>query len=126
MLLYETLSQPLIFLIIFSIGFASGLIFDLRKYVCFLWANNKIVSLILDIIATLLVCGILFYSNLIFNYGQFRFFVIFSFVLGFALQRFILGVFVAKICSWCYNKSTKLMAKIYGKIKKEKKSITED
>lgn len=122
MLLYETLSQPLIFIIILSFGFLSGLVFDLRNYLCFLFAKNKIVSVILDTVATILVCFIFLLGNLYFNFGQFRFYVILGFVIGLSIERVTLGIIVGKICSWCYNKFRELTSKLYGKREKEKKS----
>lgn len=123
MLLYETLSQPLIFIIILSFGFLSGLIFDLRNYLCFLFAKNKIVSIILDIVATILVCFVFLIGNLYFNFGEFRFYVILAFVIGLLIERVTLGIIVGKVCSWCYNKLRNLILKVYGRGKKEKESI---
>lgn len=124
MLLYETLSQPAIFFVVFSIGLVSGLLFDLKSYITFLCASNKIVSVLLDVLTTLIVFVILFLSNLYFNYGEFRFYVIFAFFAGLLIERVTLGIFVAKICSWCYNKFRNLMAKIYERREKKKESIT--
>src|SRR5574344_1274038 len=118
MLLYETLSQPLIFLIIFCIGLGSGIIFDLKSYMNFLCEKNKIMSIILDIISAILVCGILFLSNLIFNYGEFRFYILLAFTLGFLIERFTLGIFVKKFFSWLYFSSKNLIRKIFKKIEK--------
>ena len=124
MLLYETLSHPLIFLIMFSIGLASGLAFDLRTYVNFLFLNKKSFSILLDVFSTLIVFAIFFISNLHFNYGEFRFFVILAFFTGFTIQRLTLGIFVAKFFSWCYTKFRKIMSKIYEKRANEKKDIS--
>lgn len=126
MLLYETLSQPLIFIIMFSIGLGSGLLFDLRRYISFLCLKNKKVNIFLDIFFTIIVCGILFISNLYFNYGEFRFFSILAFIIGFTIQRFTLGMLVAKVSCLCYNYFVKIMARTYDKFKKKKKSTTEN
>lgn len=122
MILNETLSQPLVFLIVLLIGFGSGLIYDLRSYIIFLCAKNKVLTIILDIISTLLVFAVFFYCNLKFNYGQFRFFVILSFFIGFLTERFSLGFCIAKIFSWCYNKFKESVASIYGRFKKKESS----
>lgn len=126
MLLYETLSQPVIFLIIFGIGLGSGLIFDLRKYLDFLTANKKIVGIMLDILATIIVCGVLYFSNLAFNYGQFRFYIPLSFFAGLIIERYTLGLFVAKICSWCYTKFRNLVDRFYEKRANKKKGNITD
>lgn len=122
MLLYETLSQPLIFAVISLIGFSSGLIFDLRNYICFLFAKNKIVSITLDVVATILVCLIFLIGNLYFNFGEFRVYVILAFIIGLLIERVTLGIIVGKICSWCYNKFRKLVLKIYGRRENKKES----
>lgn len=126
MLLYETLSQPIIFIIIFSIGLGSGLIFDLRRYISFICLKNKIIDILLDILATIIVGVIFLLANLYFNYGEFRFYVLFSFLLGFVIQRVTLGTIVAKCSFLCYNIIIKLITKTYDKFKKKKKSITEN
>lgn len=126
MLLYETLSQPIIFLIFFLVGLASGLIFDLRNYLSFLCAKNKVVNIFLDVIFTVIVCGIFLFSNLIFNYGSLRVYAILSFSLGFVVQRFTIGLFVVKMCSWCYNNLKVLMMRIVRGRIKEKKDVVED
>lgn len=120
MLMYETLSQPLIFFIIFSIGLSSGLLFDLKSYINFLFAKNNIISIFLDIVAAFLICLILYFSNLIFNYGEFRFYVLIAFFIGLLIERLSLGIFVAKFFSWCYNKFGKLISKLYGNESKKK------
>lgn len=124
MLLYETLSHPLIFLIIFSIGLSSGLVFDLRNYINFLFLNKKFISIILDILACLIICFILFISNLKFNYGEFRFFILLAFFSGFLIQRLTLGIFVGKFFSWCYTKFRKIIDKFYERRTNKKKIST--
>lgn len=126
MVLFETLSQPLIFLVIFSTGVGSGLVYDLRNYINFLCAKNKVIAVILDILATLIACSILFLVNLKINFGQFRFYIPLAFFSGLILERYTLGLFVAKICSWCYTNFRNLILKIYAKRERKKKSVTND
>ncbi len=123
MLLYETLSQPAVFFIIFSIGLLSGLLFDFKSYISFLFAKNKIISILLDIVVAFLTCLILYFSNLKFNYGEFRFYVLIAFFNGLLIERFSIGIFVAKFFSWCYNKFGKLISQLYGRQSKKKESI---
>lgn len=120
MLLYETLSQPLIFLVVFGIGFGCGFVFDLRNYIHFLCNKNKIVGIVLDVISSIVCCLIFLLSVLNFNFGQVRFYLILSFILGLILQRFSLGYIIAKFFIWCYNLFKKVILKInYGKPKKK-------
>jgi hypothetical protein len=123
MLLYETLSQPLIFLIVLCAGLGSGLVFDIRNYISFLCAKNKIIDVVLDILSILIVCFVLFLINLKINFGQFRFYIPVAFFIGLIIERYTLGLFVAKICSWCYNKFRNLISKLYGKRAKKKEGI---
>ena len=77
MILYETLNQPLIFLIIFCVGFVSGLIFDA---------------------ISVALCGVVFFACLLeLNYGEFRFYILLGYVLGILIERITLGLIVAKI-----------------------------
>lgn len=120
MILYETLNQPLIFLIIFCAGFVSGLVFDASKYLTFLFNNNKIFQKIFDVVAVAL-CGFVFFVCLLYlNFGEFRFYILLGFVLGILIERFSLGLIVAKICHVCYNAFRNLMTKLSSKIFKRK------
>jgi hypothetical protein len=123
MLLYETLTQPAVFFIILVIGIACGIIFDLRSYIVFLCANNKVVTIILDILSVLLSSIIFYLCVLGLNFGEFRFYIVLSFLLGILLERFTLGLFVAKISSWCYNKFKMLISKVFHGRKNEKKDL---
>ena len=88
MLLFETLSQPLIFVITLAIGFASGLLVDARNYIHFLCNKNKIVGLVLDIIVSFLCFFIMLVCVLSFNFGQLRFYFVIAFVCGLLFERF--------------------------------------
>lgn len=119
MLLYESISQPLNFLYILLIGFASGLIFDFFKYLNFLCNKNTITEKIFDFLSVA-ICGVVFFlAELHLNYGEFRFYLLFGFIVGILLERFSLGLFIAKICSYCYNKLTTVLNKIWKKKIKE-------
>lgn len=117
MLLYETLSQPLIFIIVFAVGFLSGFLFDLENYLVFLCNKNKIVKIVLDFTLTLLCCFIFFLTILNQNYGELRFYEILAFAGGIFLERKSLGFVIAKFFTWCYTKFEKLIQKIKEKAK---------
>ncbi len=121
MLLYETLSQPIIALIIFLIGFGSGFIADISNYLYFLFNNNKYFRIIIDII-TSIICFVIFFISIInLNYGEFRLYLLMLFIIGFLLQRFTIGKIIAKISNWCYNKFKKIISFFnYGKNKQTK------
>lgn len=103
-MLFEALSQPMIFFWLSFGGFFAGFLFDIKNILNFSFKKNKIIDQILlffSVFGTLFLC---FFLNLIFNYGQFRFFSIFAFILSFSLQRFISANFVANPIIKCYNK----------------------
>ena len=123
MLLYETLSQPLIFLIMIGIGFGCGFLADVRNLVFFLCNKNKIVAFILDII-TGLICGIFFLlSVLSLNFGELRFYLILGFFIGFLIQRFFVSSLIAKFSKIWYNNFKEFIKRLYGKPKKKKENI---
>lgn len=119
MILYESLNQPLNFLFILLIGIGSGFIFDAFKYLTFLCNKNSIMEKIFDCVSVVL-CGIIFFlSTLNLNFGEFRFYLLFGYILGILLERFTFGIFIAKIASYCYNKITKTINKLFKKRNKE-------
>ena len=119
MILYESLNQPLNFLLIFLIGLGSGLIFDIFKYLTFLCNKNSIIEKIFDCISIVL-CGIIFFfACLTLNFGEFRFYLFLGYILGILLERFTLGIFIAKIASCCYNSVRKILNKLLMKRNKE-------
>ena len=105
-MLYPTLNQPLVLLIIFLVGFVCGCIFDLARILSTLagdiWAKH-----ILDFFAIVISFSILFFSNLIFNLGQFRLYVLAIFLLSFALERFFSKILWTKVLSKWYSSITR-------------------
>jgi len=104
-MLYETLSQPFILLILSGIGLFSGFIFDLKNIFNFLFKKNKIINQILLFFSVLLLFIIFYFTNLKINYGEIRFFSIFIFFLAFSIQRFFVQNFLANKIVKCYNNS---------------------
>lgn len=126
MILYETVSQPLNFLFIFFIGLGSGLIFDVFRYLNFLCNKNSVIEKIFDFISVVICGGVFFLSVLELNYGEFRFYLLLSYLLGILLERFSLGLFIAKICSYCYNKFTQIVNKTFKRKNKEEQKDESD
>ncbi len=111
-MLYESLSQPTIFLLISLAGFASGFIFDFKTLLLNCFKENKYLNQISAFFACFLTLSIFFIVNLKINYGQFRLFIVISFLISFYTQRFIMNNFVANTLQKCYNK---LKEKYYGR-----------
>lgn len=102
-MLYETLSQPYIMFFIFIFGFISGVIFDIKNIVLFLFGNSKILEEILLGLSTFLTLQVLYFSNLYINFGEIRFYIIVIFFLAFFIQRFLSKKIIAKLVKKCYT-----------------------
>ena len=102
-MLYETLSQPNIIIFISLSGLISGLIFDLKNIVLFLFGNGKILNEILLGLCSFLTLQILYFSNLYINFGEIRFYIILVFFVSFFFQRFLSKKFIAKLIKRCYT-----------------------
>lgn len=112
-MLYPTINQPYVILIIFLVGFASGILFDIANILSKL-SNDKFAKVLFDFLAVIFSFFILFYSNLHINYGQFRFYIVAIFLLAIMIERFISKILWTKCIKKCYNK---LKEKKYGKEK---------
>jgi len=123
-MLYETLSQPKIFLLLLIFGFLSAFLFDVSKLLNYFFNQNKITKQILLFISTFLCFVIFTECNLWLNFGDVRLFAFMGFFLGMILQRISVGKLLAKIMDKCYNFLIKLTKRItrlfYGR--KEKKN----
>ncbi len=104
-MLYQSLSQPFISLILSCVGLFCGIIFDLKNIILNLFKKNKIIKQILLFISILIIFLIFYFINLKINYGEFRFFTILIFSLAFALERFFAQNFLANKISRCYNRA---------------------
>ena len=102
-MLYESSSQPIIFLYLLIFGFFSGFLIDLKNIFSLIFKGNKIFSQILLFFAVFFILFIFFIINLKINYGQIRFYTIFIFSLSFSIQRFLMNNFLAKPLIKCYN-----------------------
>ena len=95
-MLYPTLNQPYVFIIIFLTGLASGLLFDLANFLSLLFNNNKIIKQLFYFLSTISTGFLLFAVNLVTNFGQFRIFILLSFIFALTIERFTLGHLINK------------------------------
>ena len=102
-MLEETLSQPLILLMLILFGFASGIIFDISNFIWKMAKNNKILKHFLDFFAVIFVFIIFFLCIYRFNFGELRFYEFLVFFLFLAIERFSVGKLVEKLIGLCYN-----------------------
>lgn len=86
-MLYPTLNQPLVIVMMLIAGFVAGLFFDICRLIALLTRKDKAAKHIMDFVATITAVVILYLNNLHFNYGQIRLYVVILFVLSFYLQR---------------------------------------
>ena len=122
MLLYQTLSQPLIFLIVAIFGLFSSAAFDARNLLFFLCNKNKVVSTILDIVLGIVLGLVLLILTLWLNYGQLRLYLILAYVLGIIAERICFGRLIAKLSKRCYTFFKGKMEKLYDKQRKKKEN----
>lgn len=110
-MLYETLSQPKICLIIIIFGFCLGAIFDIEKFFVFSSGNNKIIQFFSDVFS-LILYFVLFYIIICrINYGEIRLYQLLIFILSSIGEHFSLGKGIAILLKIVYNKIEKLKKK---------------
>lgn len=115
-MLYQTLSQPRIFVLVCLTGFLCGFLFDFKNLLIAKIKKNMVLNIIFSFFATFFTLFSCFYVNLTANFGELRFFIILGFLLSFSIQRFLIKNFVATFLSKCYNN---FKEKHHGKRKKE-------
>ena len=102
-MLYPTLNQPLIVLIIFTVGMASGLIFDIARILTTI-SGEKWSKHIFDFLATIICFFALFFINLSINLGQFRIYILAVYLASFTLERFFSKILWTKLLlKWYTN-----------------------
>lgn len=101
-MLYETQTQFGIFLLFVLCGFICGFLFDFQKII-----KNRVkikffanFSLFFSVFLTIFIY---FLINLIFNYGELRWFSAFAFILSMLIERIISQNMFALTRKICYN-----------------------
>lgn len=102
-MLYPTANQPLIIVVMFFTGFLSGIFFDIFRFLTYLSGGDKWSRNFFDFLSTIFSFAILFLANLWINYGQFRFYVVVIFFIGFFIERVISKILWTKLILKCYN-----------------------
>lgn len=102
-MLYPTLNQPLVIIMMLIAGFASGIVFDVCRILTTLSGNDRLSKHLFDFIATILSFAILFLNNLHFNYGQFRVYVVAIFLLSFWIERKLVQKLWTKLLQKWYS-----------------------
>ena len=86
-MLYPTLNQPIVMLVMFFVGFASGFLFDFAFLLKKSLKDLKATNIFFDFLACIFSFVIFFVTNLYINYGQFRIYVVVIFIIACLLQR---------------------------------------
>ena len=111
-MLFESLKQIYIFLGTLYFGLFSGISKDLCLFILKLVKNNKIVNFILDVVFSL-IATILFVICLnVVNFGEFRIYLLLTYIFGFILERKTLGYIVDFIFEKIYNLINKIIKKL--------------
>ncbi len=96
--------QAKLFFIFLAFGILLGVIWGILNFIKLLLKNNIVVSQILEAhFAVVNVFGF-FIALINFNFGEFRFYLLVAYVVGFILERKTLGKLFAKVYYWLYNK----------------------
>ena len=101
-MLYETQAQLGVFFLFVLCGFLCGLIFDFQKIIENK-VKNKFFSNFLLFFFVFLSSFTYFLINLIFNYGELRWFSLFAFLLSFSIEKTIAQNMFALTRKICYN-----------------------
>ena len=119
-MLFETLAQPWVFLLLVVTGFASGFAFDLATYVVFLCKGNRVVKVFADLAATLAAFAVFYGCVLWVDYGATRAYHALTFVLFLTIEQLTLGKFFAKAIDKCYTLLVKMFEQIAKGLQKIK------
>ena len=106
-MLYPTLNQPLILLVLFLIGILGGLLLDVARLCSSFLGNIKFIRYIFELSAIVVSLMALFIANLSLNYGSFRIYVVAVFLLSFVLERILSKILWTKLLSKWYSSITK-------------------
>ncbi|MBQ8909254.1 MAG: spore cortex biosynthesis protein YabQ [Clostridia bacterium] len=118
-MLYPTLNQPIIILMTFLAGIASGIIFDGVRILALASKGDALTKHVLEFAAAVASCLLLFATNLKFNFGQFRIYVIAIFLISFLFERIFSSFLWTKLIKKWYSSIAK-RSQTFGKRKKGK------
>ena len=114
-MLYETLLHGHIFCSMLYFGLISGIILEIKLLVDKSF-KNKIITIILDVLLGVIFAFIFVKSMNIYNYGEFRLYLLIAYCFGIVILHKTIGFLVEKLIKLLYN----LCIKILKKLKKVK------
>ena len=99
------------FFVLLLAGVVCGAIWGLKNGLTSI-IKNAIWRNVLDFLTTV-CCALVFFGMCVYcNLGEIRFYLAFSFVVGFSLERLTLGNLFAKSATFIYNKLNKITKKV--------------
>ena len=102
-MLYPTMNQPFVAFILIIFGAFSAVIIELLSILSFLSGRDNFTKNLFDFFKSIIFFVILFFVNLIYNFGQFRIYVFFVYLSSFILFQFLLKLLWTKCIKKCYN-----------------------
>lgn len=111
-MLFETLKQSYIFLGVVYFGILAGILKDIISFIQTLFNNKKLINFILDLIFSIGAIFLLITCLNVVNYGEFRFYLLISFIIGYVLERISIGFLVDFILKKLYNLTIKIVNKL--------------
>ena len=115
-MLYETLLQAQIFLCLFYFGAICGIVYTLFKLINKSFNNQKVLVFVTDLIFCIILTFAFIFACNMFNYGEFRFYLLLAFFLGLVIEQKTIGFLVEKFFKFVYNN----LVKIFNKLKTTK------
>ena len=115
-MLYETLLQFQMFLVLLYFGIVCGILLTIKKLLCKVFKQNKIVVFVSDILFCIVASFVFLFTEIKFCYGEFRLFELLSFGIGIFVEQISINNLVEKIFCLIYN----VGVKVFGKIKNTK------
>lgn len=102
-MLYSSLTQPQIFIVMLCIGVICGLILSMSKYFGKKLGKHNIIKQINYLIYIVASFLLFIATNLLSNYGQFRFYVFFSTIIGILIEQIFFEKIWTLLYKKCYN-----------------------
>lgn len=109
--LSPTYLQYINFIKLFLWGLLPGLIVSIIHFFKLLTKNNYTITLILDLVITISTTILFLYLVNKYNFGETRFYMLLSFLLGFILFLSTIGKLIAKLNKIVYTYLCKLQSK---------------
>lgn len=109
--LSPTYLQYINFVKLFLWGMVPALVVSITHFLKLLSKKNYIITFILDFILTISTTILFLYLVNKYNYGETRFYMLLSFLLGFILFLFTIGKLIAKLNKIVYTNLCKLQNK---------------